>query len=161
MMRFIKSLQKLSTIDNFSDWLIGDKMKKCPNCHQERIPLKWILFGKAKGQKGRCYICENCGEKIRKKNYLGYVLDFNYETIIVVMLGLSFLTHNTSISFYGAPILLIIIIMASSFFASLQIADESYCQGDMSKIGAFFGLIGMIGIIAYLIYFFIIQPFFR
>jgi hypothetical protein len=41
----------------------------------------------------------------------------------------------------------------------LKIADEPYCRGDMTKIGAFFGLITMSGIIAYMIYFFIILPF--
>lgn len=136
-------------------------MRKCPSCAEETIPLKWILFEKADGQKGRCYVCTHCGEKIRKKNYLGYVLDFNYEMIIVMMLGLYFLTHSSFISFLLSPVLLIIAIMTSNFFASLQIADESYCRGDMTKTGAFFGLIAMIGIIVYMIYFFILQPFLK
>lgn len=136
-------------------------MKKCPNCAEETIPLKWMIFEKVNGQKGRCYICDNCGEKIRKKNYLGYMIDFNYEMIILVMLGLFFLTDNTLLSFVLAPILLMIIIMASNYFASLEITDESYCRGDMTKIGAFFGLLAMGGIIAYMVYFFVIQPFLR
>lgn len=136
-------------------------MKKCPNCNEETIPLKWMLFEKANGQKGRCYICDHCDEKIRKKNYLGYMIDFNYEMIILVMLGLFFLTDNTLLSFVLAPILLMIIIMASNYFASLQITDESYCRGDMTKIGAFFGLIAMGGIITYMVYFFVIQPLLR
>jgi hypothetical protein len=44
-------------------------------------------------------------------------------------------------------------------FAVLTIADESYCRGDMTKIGAFFGLIVMGAIIAYMVYFFVIRPF--
>lgn len=136
-------------------------MKKCPNCNEETIPLKWMLFEKANGQKGRCYICDNCGEKIRKKNYLGYMIDFNYEMIVLVMLGLFFLTDNTLLSFLLAPILLMIIIMASNYFASLQITDESYCRGDMTKIGAFFGLIAMGSIIMFMVYFFVIRSFLR
>lgn len=136
-------------------------MRKCPACGEETVPLKWMLFGKANNQQGRCYVCNNCNVKIRKKNYLGYVLDFSFEVIIVVMLGLYFLTHSSFISFLLSPLLLIIIIMASNFFASLQIADEPYCRGDMTKIGAFFGLIAMVGIIAYLVYFFIVQPFIK
>lgn len=136
-------------------------MKKCPNCNEETIPFKWMLFEKANGQKGRCYICNNCGEKIRKKNYLGYMIDFNYEMIVLVMLGLFFLTDNTLLSFLLAPILLMIIIMASNYFASLQITDESYCRGDMTKIGAFFGLIAMGSIIMFMVYFFVIRSFLR
>jgi len=132
-------------------------MRKCPSCGEETIPLKWMLFEKANGQKGRCYVCNHCGEKIRKKNYLGYILDFNIETIILVTLGLYFLMHSFLLSIF----FLFFTIIASNIFASLQVTDESYCRGDMTKIGAFFGLIAMAGIITYMVYFFIIQPFFR
>ncbi|MGE4473088.1 MAG: hypothetical protein AB7D20_09855 [Sulfuricurvum sp.] len=135
-------------------------MKKCPNCGEDTVPLKWMLFEKANGQKGRCYICDHCGVKIRKKSYLGYILDFNFEMIVVVMLGLYLLTKSSLISFWLSPVLLIIAIMASNLFASLHIADEGYCRGDMTKTGAFFGLIIMFAIIALMIDVFIIKPFF-
>jgi len=136
-------------------------MKKCPNCHEETIPLQWILIGKANEQKGRCYVCDNCGERIKKKRFLGFVLDFDVELVIILTLVLLYFFHSLLIPFLISVSLIVLMHFLINIFATLQIADETYCRGDMTKIGAFFGLVAMIGIIAYMIYFFILQPLLR
>ena len=136
-------------------------MKKCPNCHEETIPLQWILFGKANDQKGRCYVCNNCGGRIKKKKFLGIFLDFDVELVIIFTLLLLYFFHSLFIPFLISVFLIVLMHLLINIFATLQIADEAYCRGDMTKIGAFFGLIAMGGIIAYMVYFFVIQPFLR
>ena len=141
-------------------------MKKCPNCNEETIPLKWILFEKANGQKGRCYICDNCGEKIKKRRIFGFIGDIlDSEIGLVVLLGLSigfnFLINAFFFFLLFALMTMFFFYLLIDLFAVLTIADESYCRGDMTKIGAFFGLIAMGAIIAYMVYFFLIRPFLR
>ncbi|MGD9969374.1 MAG: hypothetical protein AB7S65_02885 [Sulfuricurvum sp.] len=136
-------------------------MRICPNCGEKTIPLKWMLFEKADGQKGRCYICNHCGERIKKKKFLGFVLDFEIELLFLLMVGFTFLLHSLLASFLAALLMLIFIHISINGFAILQVADEGYCRGDMTKIGAFFGLIVMFAMIAIMIDFFIIKPFFE
>lgn len=142
-------------------------MKKCPNCNEKTIPQKWILFGKANGQKGRCYQCENCNANIKKTRIFGFLEDILYSDIGLILIGLSLITGFSRItsSFFLSVILsvttMVCLQLLINQFSALNIADESYCRGDMTKIGAFFGLIVMGGIITYMLYFFVIQPFLR
>lgn len=141
-------------------------MKKCPNCNEKTIPQKWILFGKANAQKGRCYQCENCNANIKKTRIFGFLEYVLYSDIGLILIGLGLIAGFSRItsSFFLSVILSLTTIVCLHLlinqFSVLNIADESYCRGDMTKIGAFFGLIAMICIIGYMIYFFILQPFF-
>jgi len=48
--------------------------------------------------------------------------------------------------------------MAISFFSPLREAEESYCRGDMTKIGAIFALIAIPTIIILTIYTLLYKP---
>ncbi len=139
-------------------------MRKCPNCNEKTIPEKWVLLGKANGQKGRCYQCENCNTKIKKTRIFGFLEDILFSDIGLILIGLGLIAGFSTIfdSFFVTLILSIMTIVCLNvlinFFTVLNIADESYCRGDMSRIGAFFVLISFFSIISYMIYFFIIQP---
>lgn len=136
-------------------------MRKCPNCAEETIPLKWMIFENANGQKGRCYVCDHCGERIKKKKFLGFILDFEFELVIILTIGLMYLLKSLLIPFFLSLSSVVFIHIAINSFATLQVSDEAYCRGDMTKIGAFFGLLAMGGIITYMVYFFVIRPFLR
>lgn len=138
-------------------------MKKCPNCDQKTISLKWILFGKANVQKGRCCICENCGEKIRKIRVLGF-LEYllSAEIGILVFLGLiggfSILFDSLFTSFSLALVTVVFFHLVINSVVILKVADEAYCREDMTKFEAFFGLVLMFAIIVLMVNFFVIQP---
>lgn len=136
-------------------------MKKCPNCNEETIPLRWILFEKANGQKGRCYVCNHCGERVKKKKFLGFILDFDFELVVILTLALLYFFQSVLTPFLISVSLIVLMHFVINTFATLQVAEEAYCRGDMTKTGAFFGLIAMGGIIMYMVYFFVIQPLLR
>jgi len=48
--------------------------------------------------------------------------------------------------------------MAISFFSPLREAEESYCRGDMTKIGAIFALIAISTIIILTVYTLLYKP---
>ncbi len=141
-------------------------MKECPNCDQKTISLKWILFGKANGQKGRCFICDNCGERIKKIRALGFLEPILYTEIgFIVLLGLiggfKILFDSLFTSFTFALVTIVLLQVLINVLVVLKVTDEPYCQEDMSKIEAFFGLIIMFAIITMMVNFFIVQPLFR
>lgn len=136
-------------------------MKKCPSCHVKTIPLGWIFFEHSQHKDGRCTRCTNCSKSIRQKaNFLTDLL-WTFEGTALFFVLVFSLTEFFKIkfSFFAFMIVYIFFIFGLNYLKPLAVADEGYCRGDMSKIGAFFGLILMSSLIFMLTYCFIVQPF--
>ena len=138
-------------------------MKRCPNCQEKTIPLKWVLFNRSPNPDGKCIECSNCKAAVKKSRwFIFYILSAD---ILVegtwILLATAFLgkvVGSYQLAFFGALLVWVLLHFAVEYFAPLKVADESYCRGDMSRRAAFFALIFMACIIAMLAYCFVIQP---
>ena len=139
------------------------EMKECPECKEKTIPYQWIFFGKSKYKKGRCFQCTNCGKNIKKSRWL--LIDLLLHSDLVLF-GLFFLFiialfqvfQNFVFSLLGAVVLMIAFFMSVAFLSPLREADESYCLGDMTKVGAVLALIAIPTIIIYTAYTLLYKP---
>lgn len=138
-------------------------MKKCPVCKEHTIPYIWIFFGKSKHKYGRCFKCSNCGKNVKKSQWLliDIILynDLTYFTLFILFtITLSKFIQNFLVVLLGSIGLMVIYFMAISFFSPLREAEESYCRGDMTKIGAIFALIAIPTIIFLTVYILLYKP---
>ena len=138
-------------------------MKECPECKEKTIPYSWILFGKSVNKNGRCIQCTNCGKRIKKSRWL--LLDLLLHSDLVLV-GLFFLFtvvlfkvfQNFALSLLGGVVLMVAFFMAVALLSPLRKADESYCRGDMTKVGAIFALIAIPTIIIFTVYTLLYKP---
>jgi uncharacterized membrane protein len=116
-------------------------VKECPVCKAKTIPNQWILFGKSDHKNGYCIKCPNCQTNIRKKRWFIIDLLLMQEWVffpILFLLGLAVfqITSNFTVAIAGAILLFILLLMGIAYFTPLREADEAYCRGEMTKIGA-------------------------
>lgn len=138
-------------------------MKKCPECKEKTIPYSWIFFGKSKNKNGYCIQCSNCGKNIKKSRWL--IIDlFLYSDFVPIAIFILFaiafskIFENFLFVLLSSLLLTIGFFMFVSFLTPLREADESYCRGDMSKIGAVFALIAIPTIIIITLYELVYKP---
>lgn len=132
-------------------------MKSCPICHVKTIPYTWIFFGLSKYNNGSCFRCPHCGKSIRKSRWWIFdLLFFNDVTLIVLLLSFFGLTHqlihNTLTAIMSIFLVLLIYCMLVEYFSPLREAEESYCRGELSRVGAIFSLVAIPTIIILTIY---------
>jgi hypothetical protein len=138
-------------------------MKKCPNCMEKTIPLKWVLFNRSSNPDGKCLRCSNCDARIRKSKWLIFHL-FSLDLLVegtLILIATAFLGKllgSYGIAFFSALAVWTSLYFAVEYFAPLKIADESYCRGDMTRAGAFFALVFMAMLMGALLNCFIVQP---
>jgi len=139
-------------------------MRQCPNCNEQTISVKWLLFNKSNSETKYCFECSNCNLKIRKQKNL--VLDIITADITI----LGFLAFISAIiiekylpsfiyALASSIIFFTVLYFVSEYSSKLKVAEENYCVNGLSKKGAVFALILMGIIICMTIYCLIIQPF--
>lgn len=139
-------------------------MKRCPNCKEQTISIKWLLFNKSNYETKYCFECPNCNLKIRKQKNL--ILDIITVDIIIV----GFLTFILAIfiekylptfvyALTASIIFFTVLYFGSEYSSKLKVAEENYCLNGLSRKGAIFALILMGIIISMTIYCLVIQPF--
>lgn len=138
-------------------------MKACPLCKEKTIPHSWIFFERSKNRNGRCIQCSNCGKNIKKSRWLLIDILLRMDALpmglfILFTITLFQVVHHYFISFFGAILLVIGFYMSVSYISPLSEAEESYCRGDMSKIGAVFALIAIPSIIIFTLYSLLYKP---
>ena len=129
-------------------------MKKCPVCKEKSIPYQWVFFGISKHKNGRCFQCTHCGAKIKKSRWFLFDFLFLNEWTVGILLLLIFdkIFSNIAAVIFSTILFSALYYMLVEYLSPLREADESYCRGDLSKIGALFALIAIPTIIIFTVY---------
>ena len=132
-------------------------MKRCPLCQARTIPYKWVFFGISKHKNGRCFQCTHCGTNIKKSRWVIFDFLFLNEWTLGILLLLSLVIfdqvfHNVVAVIFSTILFFTAYCMLIEYLSPLQKAEESYCRGDLSKVGALFALIAIPTIIIFTIY---------
>ena len=139
-------------------------MKECPSCNEKTVPIKWLLLNKSENTTKYCFQCPSCDVKLRKQKVFilelltaGALTEGTLVLLMAIVVNRFFndFTYSvlTSIFFFS------IVHFSIEYFVPLKIADESYCIGGMTRVGAFFALMFIGLIVLMTIYCLVIQPF--
>lgn len=77
------------------------------------------------------------------------------------MMGYSSFIDSFLTSITLALVTIVFVHLIINLIVHLKVANEGYCQGEMTKIGAFFGLIIMATLILFMVNFFCNSTFFQ
>lgn len=138
-------------------------MKKCPNCYKLTIPYKWVFFDISNKKGSRCIQCTNCKKNIKKNRWTILDILLNNELVYIFLIffpliQLYLFFENFVLAIVGTMFIFLSIIMLIEYLLPLGEADDTYCDGVMSKTGAFFSLIFMITIIIFTLYTLLYKP---
>ncbi|MEA2029362.1 MAG: hypothetical protein U9N49_10360 [Campylobacterota bacterium] len=140
-------------------------MKKCPQCKNKTIPLRWILFHQLSKKSCNYFECSKCGEKIRT----GHLVNFSmislplYDPIILAIilfaLYYSFGLLTLAVTIVSYLVAFILLFFIQQYFVPLEISVETECETKgLTRIQALFALVLMVGIIGVTLYELVAKP---
>lgn len=139
-------------------------MKECPSCNKKTVPNKWLLFNKSENTTKYCFQCPSCNVKLRKQKFFilelltaGALMEGTLVLLMTIVMNKLF--NDFTYSFLTSVLFFSIVHFSIEYFVPLKIADESYCIGGMTRVGAFFALMFIGLIVLMTIYCLVIQPF--